>query len=647
MKLLSLSVALALGATSTLALANNINPVIGEANYELSQAQVIDKNAALTKRLAQHGLNAKTRPHLFNLIEQRANSKVSGVIPSTLNQAQANCTSANKELCSFFIHTGVSIRTDTRTNKPHLVVTALNSKSYNTEYTMLDIVLMNEKGESLTLPKYVEFFGEGEEQKRKEILSSTPLENILTKLQGSDAIYADAWVTVIYTNANGTQVVEDQNVIVEYSLPTLLDQIAAVNAKANAKGADFTVMAGPEPIIHHPKDTRSKTNTPDNKITICLNRNYGDCDYENIYPISTPNDQLKLKIPFQGEYTLTGKVKRIYRPDWTVLEAVETANGVKLEVGNGGKPVPKPAVVNLGSNIFIQTKEGGGANEIAGDQYQDIANFFANNIKLEYIPVGTITKTKISWNIPRAQGVFGDAALYGRYADANWILNIAADIETRPGRPTRANTLVIGSTPEKGSWEFTNFPQMQIVYSCLAEGSLITLPGGKQVPIESLQIGDTVLGASEYSPSNHTQLTIADISVGVEAIPMTQITTRSGKELLLTESHPVVMNSGKSIWASKVELGDVIHTQDGPESVTKIETVKFVDNVYNLRLERSKDDPQYKVGETFSLFANGVQVGDLGMQSDNEFTEIVETEQDILNRLPEAWHKDYLNSLKQ
>ncbi|AOT09948.1 Hint domain-containing protein [Pseudoalteromonas luteoviolacea] len=646
MKLLSLSVALALGATSTLALANDINPVIGEANYVFTQEQVLDKNAKLIKRLAQHGLNAKTRPHLFNLIEQRANFKTSKVMPSTLNQAPVDCKSANKALCSFFMHTGVSIRTDTRTNKPHLVVTAVNSKTYSTEYTMLDIVLMNEKGEYLTLPKYIEYFGDGAEQKRKEILSSTPLENILTQLQNSEAIFADAWITVTHTDASGRQVVEDQNVIVEYPLATLLDQIAGVNAKVSGKSADFTVMNGPEPIIHHPKDTRSKTGGPDNKITVCLNRNYGDCDYENIYPTSTPNDQLKLKIPFQGEYTITGKVTRIYRPDWTVLDAVETDKGVELEVGNNGNPVIKPSVVNLGSNIFIQTKEGGGANEIAGNQYQDIANFFANNIKLEYFIVGGRTRTKISWNIPRAQGVFGDASLYGRYADANWILNISADIETRPGRP-RPGTLVVGSTPEQGSWAFTDYPQMQIVYSCLAEGSLITLPGGKQVPIESLQIGDTVLGASEYSPSSHTQLTIADISVGVEAIPMTQITTRSGKELLLTESHPVVMRSGKSVWASKVELGDVIHTQDGPESVSKIETVKFVDNVYNLRLERSKDDPQYKVGETFSLFANGVQVGDLGMQSENEFTEIVETEQDILNRLPEAWHKDYLNSLKQ
>ena len=46
------------------------------------------------------------------------------------------------------------------------------------------------------------------------------------------------------------------------------------------------------------------------------------------------------------------------------------------------------------------------------------------------------------------------------------------------------------------------------------------------------------------------------------------------------------------------------------------------------------------------MFANGIQVGDLGMQSDNEFKNEVETQQDVLNRLPEPWHKDYLNSIR-
>ncbi|KNC66163.1 hypothetical protein AC626_18700 [Pseudoalteromonas rubra] len=107
------------------------------------------------------------------------------------------------------------------------------------------------------------------------------------------------------------------------------------------------------------------------------------------------------------------------------------------------------------------------------------------------------------------------------------------------------------------------------------------------------------------------------------------------------------MQSGQAVWASKVEQGAQILTENGLEMITHIAEVEFTDKVYNLRLGRGKDDPDYQLGESFSMFANGLQVGDLAMQSEHELSNEVETTEDVLNRLPQAWHQDYLNSLKQ
>lgn len=663
MKLLSLSIALALGSASISAYAapSELNTqVVAPFNiahgFEKSNLSNVDKNQALKDRLNKHGLNKHNRPHLFSLINKQLEKvdQVGVQLEQKMSgESAGNCNAHHTSLCSFFKHMGYEVVNWPGTNEQYLVVSALNSEMISTDYTMIDITLVDEKGEPITLSRYAEFFGDGSEEKRKSIYSAAKVENVLEKLKNAERVYADAWVTVVTTDANGNEIIEDRNSKVEYSKEAILAELGYVSPEFAVKSdsnmhaaADLGTLNGNTATIIHPKDVRSKAGatTPDQKIVIYLNRNYSDCDYENIYPTNTPNDQLKLKIPFEGEYVMRGKVTRIYRPDWTVLNVQENNDGTTKLVDGG--QVEKPGTADFGTNIFIQTKEGGGASTISGHQYSDIKNFFADNLNVEYIGTGRRIKTKISWNILRNQGVFGDASLYGRYQDANWIMNLALDNELRASQGPRPEVHVIGSSGLNSSWDKTDYPQMQVVYSCLAEGSLITLPGGKQLPIEMLQVGDQVLGASQFNPAQRLELEIADISVGVEAIPMIQLTTRAGKKLLLTESHPVITQSGKSVWAKDLALGERIHTKGKTEFITHIEEVKFDGKVYNLLLKRNKHDDVQIEGETFSMFANGIQVGDLGMQSDNEFKNEVETQQDVLNRLPEHWHKDYLNSIR-
>ncbi|QTL37643.1 Hint domain-containing protein [Pseudoalteromonas viridis] len=649
MKPLYLSIALALGTVSVMpeAVAGS-----SQAAFDATGQQDMQiKNDRLKARLARHGLSRKNRPQLFSLIEQRLDQGTLVTGNPRLSSLQ-NCTSGRPELCSFFKHMGVDVANNA-SGEPFIVLSALNSKTVSTDYTWIDLHLTNEKGEQLTKLSYSEYFGDGQEAKRKTVYSSAKVQPILSKLAASERIFADGWITVVYKDASNRQIVEDRNIVVEYSKDTLLAKLGyASQSRAGATGTEersllpLTDKGGLKTTIEMPRDNRSEAGAgvPDGKIVVCLNRNYGDCDYENIYPIGTPNSQTKLKVPFKGSLNVMGKVTRIYRPDFTTLE-VEKVNDKLTLIEN--PQVNRPAFMAHGTNIFIQTKEGGGAVSIGDSDYQDISDLFSKSLKLRYEKENGLDRTVISWDIPQDKGVFGDATLFGRYQDTHWIMHFALDHAIRPGRPPLTASFVIGSKDIDGVWPDIGHPQMQIVYSCLAEGSLITLPNGKQLPIEQLEVGDQVLGASEFTPANHLALTIEDISVGVETIPMVQLKTKSGKTLLLTESHPVVMQSGKAVWASKVEQGAQILTENGLEMITHTEEVEYTDKVYNLRLGRSKDDPDYQPGESFSMFANGLQVGDLAMQSEHEFSNKVETTEDVLNRLPQAWHQDYLNSLKQ
>ncbi|AZZ96356.1 Hint domain-containing protein [Pseudoalteromonas sp. R3] len=646
MKPLYLSIALALGTVSVMpdTFAGSLQAVSNAAYQQDMQI----KNERLKARLARHGLSRKNRPQLFSLIEQRLEQDTLVTENPRLSSLQ-NCLSGRPELCSFFKHMGVDV-VNNASGEPFVLLSALNSKTVSTDYTLIDLHLTNEKGEQLTQLSYNEYFGDGQEAKRKSVYSYAKVQDILSKLAASERILADGWVTSIYKGADNKQIVEDRNIVVEYSKDTLLAKLGYfIQPRSGAEGASLLPLAGRdgfETAIKKPIDNRSEggADVPDGKIIICLNRNYGDCDYENIYPRDTPTSQTKLKVPFQGSFDVMGKVTRIYLPDFTTLE-VQEENGVITIVESPA--INKPAFMNHGTNIFIQTKEGGGAVAIGDSDYQDISDLFAKKLNLRYDKWKGMDRTIISWDIPQDEGVFGDATLFGRYQDTHWIMHFALDHVIRPGRPPLTASFVIGSTEMDSGWGETGHPQMQIVYSCLAEGTLITLPNGKQLPIEQLKVGDKVLGASEFSPAHHLALTIEDISVGVETIPMVQLKTKSGKTLLLTESHPVVMQSGKAVWASKIEQGAKILTESGLEMVTQMEEIEFTDKVYNLRLGRDHEDPNYQQGESFSMFANGLQVGDLAMQSEHEFSNEVETTEDVLNRLPQVWHQDYLNSLKQ
>ncbi|ALU45959.1 Hint domain-containing protein [Pseudoalteromonas rubra] len=694
MKLVSLAVAAALGGASFASVSAPIMPITENYPQHIAEFQQLGELEQAKQRLARHGITEENRPFLFRSMRQSINKKALNrmgamhalATADTVLEPVSNLDCNTGKVCSFFKHMGIQSMTQ-EDGQEYLMLTAVNSEFSNTYYTFIDLTLLNEKGEELVMPSFTEYFGQGTAdapQKRVSVASLGNMSDVLPKLVNSERIFADAYVTVSYEGPNGEILTENRSSVIEYSPETLLADLGIHKASDTntqiaatlASTADNSTIMPPgyvrngksilESEITHPIDQKEiNTNDPDqNRIKICLNRMYDDCDYEAVYDSGTPNEDLKLLIPFSGYREVVGEVTKIYTPEFHQLAVTydpDTGKGTKTlitekDATGKEKPVVKqPANIKFGSDIFIQTREGGGASRI-GDDYKgsDSPNVFSDYIQLEkgekVIGGNTYPYTRISWDIPRNMSVFGDASLYGRYEDAHWIMNLAVEVEQiRRNRPMiRHYTYIIGSSdmPHFTNWKDIKHPPLQVVYSCLAKGSLITLANGKQVPIEQLSVGDTVLGASQFAPDQHIPLEIEDISIGVEAIPMVKLTTASGKTLLLTESHPVVTVSGLSAWANKVEAGDQIRTQGGIEMITGVEEVKYNDNVYNLKLKRTSSDEKHVTGETFTMFANGFQVGDLATQSDTEFSDSEITTQDVLSNLPEAWHQDYLNSLK-
>ena len=601
--------------------------------------------------------------------------------PRFAQQSAAISTQSNKELESLFTHLGFNIIKESATKL--FRVRLLNSEPKSTKMTIMTISLVNEKGEQITTKQTSRFFGDSSASASRKVLGGeATLETTYNYVKKAKAIYGEGTAYVLFND--GTKVLKkgrvkyDRNAILGMLSKELGIPMSNKYRKYHIGPIEPIKPIYPDPIypkfpeiqelkhvdqgafqaanaevneyfnfvVEHPKDWKRADDSNDNvsgqdgKIMVCLNRDYGDCDYPMVQSGGDYNNIPHVTIPFQGQITLP-----------TYISKVLFKEDGELDVNN----VAPTDVLIQGKDSFID-KLSYHTNHVKNS----FSQYF--NINYTYDVETLMPKSVLSWNIPRDKGVFAKPGIFERRQDAYWILNIAIesngmgspeDAALHLGLPKDVYDLFTGYTayiiasdeaPRAGkdAADYSQAP-LQFSYSCLAEGSLILMADGSSVAIETLNIGDLVTGASEFSPKTQETLRIADISVGVEHLPMIQLTTDAGQVLTLTESHPVLREGGQPIWALNVKEGDKIQVNGGLATVTGYEQVDYKDNVYNLKLERANGETEQ--GESFVMFANGISVGDLAMQSENEFDTHKESVEDVLKRLPVEWHTDYLNSL--
>jgi hypothetical protein len=344
------------------------------------------------------------------------------------------------------------------------------------------------------------------------------------------------------------------------------------------------VKTPPGGSMYHPTDTNK-----DGIVTICLDRNYGDCDYPMV-------GYRQVQIPLKGAVTFAFEVAEILNTNKTYVKLVE---------------------------------EKGGPREMTFGPFYN------------WLKINPADRRQVTWDVPQSNGVF-NGILFQPYEDVDFFLSIDVKLK-RPspgGLPTTNASAKISSVATATSPGMPNARKIQIVYSCLAEGTEIRMADGKTVKIENITKGSKVL-----TNDSGLALGVADLSVGIERIPMVRIEDDAGHNLLLTTSHPVVTPDRGVVWAEELSVGNKVFTQSGITTLVKAEREMFRGTVHNLKLDTT-GLPEREFAKGSTMFANGFRVGDLAMQKAYEFKNSEDYRANVLARLPAQWRADYQRSQK-
>lgn len=397
-------------------------------------------------------------------------------------------------------------------------------------------------------------------------------------------------------------------------------------------------------LVQAPAQTPENQAAGAENIKICLNRDHGDCDIPQMYPAGTPNAELKVKVPLQGQITTYHHILEMYRP----------GEGDATILGNE-------------SGAWIMAGNASAAGEWASMRNPENGKTFMDYVEKRYfLDESGFVGTKLTWNIPKDEAVFGVGAdttgtLFKRFENVQWEIRIKVqstdmfdgdgDFSTQDdwfplfmddnGDPETVETVFVAENADMSTvhsdWILPEkLPYLYFEYSCVAKGTLMTMADGSTKAIEDVVVGDLLA-----TPEGVKE--VKDTSIGYEAIPMVSITDSLGNNVLLTETHPVVTANRGVVWASEVVKGDTLSTDAGTSTVLNTSSYDFDDTVHNLELEPVKGDDDAQ--ET--MYANGIAIGDLGYQSDLSFKDkAATTVESVLEALPVEWHEDYLNSLK-
>ncbi|WP_224240233.1 Hint domain-containing protein [Hyalangium gracile] len=426
---------------------------------------------------------------------------------------------------------------------------AFSTIQNGSDYSFLDVIVWNEnQSEQLSDYGWGEVYGDG---RKLWAQAKGPLP---TRLALADSLYVDS------------------------------ASIVSVDGQEEAVFTGITTLAAPGCNIIHPQDLAP--NPKDGIVTICLDRNYGDCDYPLV-------GRRQVQIPLQGSMTF----------GFPVLSINKAASYAKL------------------------VEEGGGPHEMTFGSFAD------------YLQIDPTNPARVTWSIPQHLGVF-DGVLFTRYQDVDLFLSISVELN-RNNRVVK-QTAALASTPSlSSSASMTCLPKIQTVWSCLAEGTQIEMADGKTAPVESITKGTHVV-----TDNAGVALNVVDTSVGIERIPMVRLEDDAGHDLLLTASHPVVTPDRGVVWAEELSAGQKVLTDSGVSTLVKAGREMYHGTVYNLKLDTSKlTYSRYPKGST--MYANGFLVGDLAMQRAYEFKNSPDYTAQVFARLPAHWRNDYQNSLEQ
>ncbi len=509
-------------------------------------------------------------------------------------------------------------------NEAYLLVRAESSVYGGTTSTFVDLLLEDVNGAQIAPSGATFTVLEG---KQTFAVSSVKLSTLKQSNPTLDTIYASSWVETEAADGTMTSGLR----MTEYPWDWAeMDALYSGNMGAAAKVANTNTNTSAQLVPTTGRPIYAATapvdvNT-DGVIKVCLNRAHDDCDY-SADQYREPNEITDVNIPFQGQITVPHEITQIYSSDPTQSQ---------------------PNGIDEMTNIYLQEGVYGGTTK---QSYQGIqggnGKSFSDYLTYEVDTLGK--QTIISWDIPRAEGRFGNAMLFSNIAEADWRLNFAVKGKAYFRGRREANFQIqvnSNNIDELNNFYSPGLPKIKLGYSCLAKGTLITMADGSLKPIDQILKGEMVLGAMAENAATAQPMKVADVSIGIEALKMLRVIDATGKDILMTETHPVSTSNRGIVWAKELKKGDRILTADGSVLITKISKEKYNDNVYNLKLEPTANS-MIADGSYLGMFANGLLVGDLDTQDEHNYKDqfIRETPEEKLLRLPAKWKNDYISSL--
>lgn len=301
----------------------------------------------------------------------------------------------------------------------------------------------------------------------------------------------------------------------------------------------------------------------DGMIKFCFGRVSADCDYE-----PSGGSASNVYLPIVGYTTYD-----------TVIEDPATDPDASVYIAMSQ---PEP--------------ESGGGCTLQGN----VADFMSNYVTLSN------GNMQVNWNDPTVSFPAINSTCMPNGSIVYYTMSMNIDLNSGGNRlPVFFGISSSPDTPvSTGFW--LQLPSTRVYYSCVAEGTQIALMDGQAAPIEGLQADDRIL-----SNRDGQAMTVYATYQGDEDF-MIRLVTDSGRELLITDTHPVVLVDD-IVLAGDIAAGDQVRTIDGPEHVVSAERVAYHGVVRNLSVGTEADGVPITSHNT-TFFANGFLVGDNEMQ---------------------------------
>lgn len=366
---------------------------------------------------------------------------------------------------------------------------------------------------------------------------------------------------------------------------TVIYTFAQTIGQQTTYGAEIITTQGYPKSINNISPIDLKKNS---QIKICLTRQDRDCDYFHDYDGS-------VRLPITGNVSFFADIDKKYGLPLSTYNVIHL-----IRQRAGGTPIA-PAE---GVTIFNHPKTKVEGADISWDMDW-----------LKFNPVDFYSGEHIYYVFKMIVSVAGKNILC-------IITNAPTSIE--PEQPL-LNTVTI--------------KPMQIVYGCLGEESLVLMANGQQKRIADIQPGDEVRSQDER------QLRVEDVIRGNESryIKIDFIDNHQQHHTLLaSEGHPFCTTDGVKM-AQELTLESKLLAIDGEYYIHSLQVQEERLEVYNLHLSTNDPIAERLEGRS-TLYANGVLTGDIQMQYVCEEARN-QRPRNLLDKLPTAWHQDFLNDL--